>query len=181
MIGSQEANAEGKTTEGALVKHKDGSITYSRVFSRDIISTNRIVDTEEDLKLFVGKINDYLNLGLTRNAIDNLATIDVTNFERLITQVFNLCESLQLSMATKGNGGKLQYRTQETYSSIFNTNNNQAAVECLETLLKITAEANDYCNMMVRDNNSKSNYAKDAKTSEFGRLLNKFRSFRRQF
>ena len=181
MIGSQEANAEGKTTEGALVKHKDGSITYSRVFSRDIISTSRIVDTEEDLKLFVGKINDYLNLGLTRNAIDNLATIDVTNFERLITQVFNLCESLQLSMATKGNGGKLQYRTQETYSSIFNTNNNQAAVECLETLLKITAEANDYCNMMVRDNNSKSNYAKDAKTSEFGRLLNKFRSFRRQF
>ena len=181
MIGSQEANAEGKTTEGALVKHKDGSITYSRVFSRDLISTNRIVDTEEDLKLFVGKINDYLNLGLTRNAIDNLATIDVTNFERLITQVFNLCESLQLSMATKGNGGKLQYRTQETYSSIFNTNNNQAAVECLETLLKITAEANDYCNMMVRDNNSKSNYAKDAKTSEFGRLLNKFRSFRRQF
>ena len=181
MIGSQEANAEGKTTEGALVKHKDGSITYSRVFSRDFISTNRIVDTEEDLKLFVGKINDYLNLGLTRNAIDNLATIDVTNFERLITQVFNLCESLQLSMATKGNGGKLQYRTQETYSSIFNTNNNQAAVECLETLLKITAEANDYCNMMVRDNNSKSNYAKDAKTSEFGRLLNKFRSFRRQF
>lgn len=181
MIGSQEANAEGKTTEGALVKHKDGSITYSRVFSRDIISTNRIVDTEEDLKLFVGKINDYLNLGLTRNAIDNLATIDITNFERLITQVFNLCESLQLSMATKGNGGKLQYRTQETYSSIFNTNNNQAAVECLETLLKITAEANDYCNMMVRDNNSKSNYAKDAKTSEFGRLLNKFRSFRRQF
>ena len=181
MIGSQEANAEGKTTEGALVKHKDGSITYSRVFSRDFISTSRIVDTEEDLKLFVGKINDYLNLGLTRNAIDNLATIDVTNFERLITQVFNLCESLQLSMATKGNGGKLQYRTQETYSSIFNTNNNQAAVECLETLLKITAEANDYCNMMVRDNNSKSNYAKDAKTSEFGRLLNKFRSFRRQF
>lgn len=181
MIGSQEANAEGKTTEGALVKHKDGSITYSRVFSRDFISTNRIVDTEEDLKLFVGKINDYLNLGLTRNAIDNLATIDVTNFERLITQVFNLCESLQLSMATKGNGGKLQYRTQETYSSIFNTNNNQAAVECLETLLKITAEANDYCNMMVRDNNSKSNYAKDAKTSEFGRLLNTFRSFRRQF
>ena len=181
MIGSQEANAEGKTTEGALVKHKDGSITYSRVFSRDFISTNRIVDTEEDLKLFVGKINDYLNLGLTRNAIDNLATIDVTNFERLITQVFNLCESLQLSMATKGNGGKLQYRAQETYSSIFNTNNNQAAVECLETLLKITAEANDYCNMMVRDNNSKSNYAKDAKTSEFGRLLNKFRSFRRQF
>lgn len=181
MIGSQEANAEGKTTEGALVKHKDGSITYSRVFSRDLISTNRIVDTEEDLKLFVGKINDYLNLGLTRNAIDNLATIDVTNFERLITQVFNLCESLQLSMATKGNGGKLQYRTQETYSSIFNTNNNQAAVECLETLLKITAEANDYCNMMVRDNNSKSNYAKDAKTSEFGRLLNTFRSFRRQF
>lgn len=181
MIGSQEANAEGKTTEGALVKHKDGSITYSRVFSRDLISTNRIIDTEEDLKLFVGKINDYLNLGLTRNAIDNLATIDVTNFERLITQVFNLCESLQLSMATKGNGGKLQYRTQETYSSIFNTNNNQAAVECLETLLKITAEANDYCNMMVRDNNSKSNYAKDAKTSEFGRLLNKFRSFRRQF
>lgn len=181
MIGSQEANAEGKTTEGALVKHKDGSITYSRVFSRDIISTSRIVDTEEDLKLFVGKINDYLNLGLTRNAIDNLATIDVTNFERLITQVFNLCESLQLSMATKSNGGKLQYRTQETYSSIFNTNNNQAAVECLETLLKITAEANDYCNMMVRDNNSKSNYAKDAKTSEFGRLLNKFRSFRRQF
>ena len=181
MIGSQEVNAEGKTTEGALVKHKDGSITYSRVFSRDLISTNRIVDTEEDLKLFVGKINDYLNLGLTRNAIDNLATIDVTNFERLITQVFNLCESLQLSMATKGNGGKLQYRTQETYSSIFNTNNNQAAVECLETLLKITAEANDYCNMMVRDNNSKSNYAKDAKTSEFGRLLNKFRSFRRQF
>ena len=181
MIGSQEADAEGKTTEGALVKHKDGSITYSRVFSRDFISTSRIVDTEEDLKLFVGKINDYLNLGLTRNAIDNLATIDVTNFERLITQVFNLCESLQLSMATKGNGGKLQYRTQETYSSIFNTNNNQAAVECLETLLKITAEANDYCNMMVRDNNSKSNYAKDAKTSEFGRLLNKFRSFRRQF
>lgn len=181
MIGSQEANAEGKTTEGALVKHKDGSITYSRVFSRDFISTSRIVDTEEDLKLFIGKINDYLNLGLTRNAIDNLATIDVTNFERLITQVFNLCESLQLSMATKGNGGKLQYRTQETYSSIFNTNNNQAAVECLETLLKITAEANDYCNMMVRDNNSKSNYAKDAKTSEFGRLLNKFRSFRRQF
>ena len=181
MIGSQEANAEGKTTEGALVKHKDGSITYSRVFSRDFISTSRIVDTEEDLKLFVGKINDYLNLGLTRNAIDNLATIDVTNFERLITQVFNLCESLQLSMATKGNGGKLQYRTQETYSSIFNTNNNQAAVECLETLLKITAEANDYCNMMVRDNNSKSNYAKDAKTSEFGRLLNTFRSFRRQF
>lgn len=181
IIGSQEANAEGKTTEGALVKHKDGSITYSRVFSRDFISTSRIVDTEEDLKLFVGKINDYLNLGLTRNAIDNLATIDVTNFERLITQVFNLCESLQLSMATKGNGGKLQYRTQETYSSIFNTNNNQAAVECLETLLKITAEANDYCNMMVRDNNSKSNYAKDAKTSEFGRLLNKFRSFRRQF
>lgn len=181
MIGSQEANAEGKTTEGALVKHKDGSITYSRVFSRDFISTNRIVDTEEDLKLFVGKINDYLNLGLTRNAIDNLATIDVTNFERLITQVFNLCESLQLSMATKGNGGKLQYRIQETYSSIFNTNNNQAAVECLETLLKITAEANDYCNMMVRDNNSKSNYAKDAKTSEFGRLLNTFRSFRRQF
>lgn len=181
MIGSQEANAEGKTAEGALVKHKDGSITYSRVFSRDFISTSRIVDTEEDLKLFVGKINDYLNLGLTRNAIDNLATIDVTNFERLITQVFNLCESLQLSMATKGNGGKLQYRTQETYSSIFNTNNNQAAVECLETLLKITAEANDYCNMMVRDNNSKSNYAKDAKTSEFGRLLNKFRSFRRQF
>lgn len=181
MIGSQEANAEGKTTEGALVKNKDGSITYSRVFSRDLISTNRIVDTEEDLKLFVGKINDYLNLGLTRNAIDNLATIDVTNFERLITQVFNLCESLQLSMATKGNGGKLQYRTQETYSSIFNTNNNQAAVECLETLLKITVEANDYCNMMVRDNNSKSNYAKDAKTSEFGRLLNKFRSFRRQF
>ena len=181
MIGSQEANAEGKTTEGALVKHKDGSITYSRVFSRDFISTSRIVDTEEDLKLFVGKINDYLNLGLTRNAIDNLATIDVTNFERLITQIFNLCESLQLSMATKGNGGKLQYRTQETYSSIFNTNNNQAAVECLETLLKITAEANDYCNMMVRDNNSKSNYAKDAKTSEFGRLLNKFRSFRRQF
>lgn len=181
MIGSQEANAEGKTTEGALVKHKDGSITYSQVFSRDFISTNRIVDTEEDLKLFVGKINDYLNLGLTRNAIDNLATIDVTNFERLITQVFNLCESLQLSMATKGNGGKLQYRTQETYSSIFNTNNNQAAVECLETLLKITAEANDYCNMMVRDNNSKSNYTKDAKTSEFGRLLNKFRSFRRQF
>ena len=181
MIGSQEANAEGKTTEGALVKHKDGSITYSQVFSRDFISTNRIVDTEEDLKLFVGKINDYLNLGLTRNAIDNLATIDVTNFERLITQVFNLCESLQLSMATKGNGGKLQYRTQETYSSIFNTNNNQAAVECLETLLKITAEANDYCNMMVRDNNSKSNYAKDAKTSEFGRLLNTFRSFRRQF
>ena len=181
MIGSQEANAEGKTTEGALVKHKDGSITYSRVFSRDFISTNRIVDTEEDLKLFVGKINDYLNLGLTRNAIDNLATIDVTNFERLITQVFNLCESLQLSMATKGNGGKLQYRTQETYSSIFNTNNNQAAVECLETLLKITAEANDYCNMMVRDNNSKSNYAKDAKTSEFGRLLDTFRSFRRQF
>lgn len=181
MIGSQEANAEGKTTEGALVKHKDGSITYSRVFSRDLISTNRIVDTEEDLKLFVGKINDYLNLGLTRNAIDNLATIDVTNFERLITQVFNLCESLQLSMATKSNGGKLQYRTQETYSSIFNTNNNQAAVECLETLLKITAEANDYCNMMVRDNNSKSNYAKDAKTSEFGRLLNTFRSFRRQF
>ena len=181
MIGSQEADAEGKTAEGALVKHKDGSITYSRVFSRDFISTNRIVDTEEDLKLFVGKINDYLNLGLTRNAIDNLATIDVTNFERLITQVFNLCESLQLSMATKGNGGKLQYRTQETYSSIFNTNNNQAAVECLETLLKITAEANDYCNMMVRDNNSKSNYAKDAKTSEFGRLLNTFRSFRRQF
>lgn len=181
IIGSQEANAEGKTTEGALVKHKDGSITYSQVFSRDFISTNRIVDTEEDLKLFVGKINDYLNLGLTRNAIDNLATIDVTNFERLITQVFNLCESLQLSMATKGNGGKLQYRTQETYSSIFNTNNNQAAVECLETLLKITAEANDYCNMMVRDNNSKSNYAKDAKTSEFGRLLNTFRSFRRQF
>ena len=181
MIGSQEANAEGKTAEGALVKHKDGSITYSRVFSRDFISTSRIVDTEEDLKLFVGKINDYLNLGLTRNAIDNLATIDVTNFERLITQVFNLCESLQLSMATKGNGGKLQYRTQETYSSIFNTNNNQAAVECLETLLKITAEANDYCNMMVRDNNSKSNYAKDAKTSEFGRLLNTFRSFRRQF
>ena len=181
MIGSQEADAEGKTTEGALVKHKDGSITYSRVFSRDFISTSRIVDTEEDLKLFVGKINDYLNLGLTRNAIDNLATIDVTNFERLITQVFNLCESLQLSMATKGNGGKLQYRTQETYSSIFNTNNNQAAVECLETLLKITAEANDYCNMMVRDNNSKSNYAKDAKTSEFGRLLNTFRSFRRQF
>lgn len=181
MIGSQEANAEGKTTEGALVKHKDGSITYSRVFSRDFISTSRIVDTEEDLKLFVGKINDYLNLGLTRNAIDNLATIDVTNFERLITQVFNLCESLQLSMATKGNGGKLQYRTQETYSNIFNTNNNQAAVECLETLLKITAEANDYCNMMVRDNNSKSNYAKDAKTSEFGRLLNTFRSFRRQF
>ena len=181
MIGSQEANAEGKTTEGALVKHKDGSITYSQVFSRDFISTSRIVDTEEDLKLFVGKINDYLNLGLTRNAIDNLATIDVTNFERLITQVFNLCESLQLSMATKGNGGKLQYRTQETYSSIFNTNNNQAAVECLETLLKITAEANDYCNMMVRDNNSKSNYAKDAKTSEFGRLLNTFRSFRRQF
>ena len=181
MIGSQEANAEGKTTDGALVKHKDGSITYSRVFSRDFISTSRIVDTEEDLKLFVGKINDYLNLGLTRNAIDNLATIDVTNFERLITQVFNLCESLQLSMATKGNGGKLQYRTQETYSSIFNTNNNQAAVECLETLLKITAEANDYCNMMVRDNNSKSNYAKDAKTSEFGRLLNTFRSFRRQF
>ena len=181
MIGSQEADAEGKTTEGALVKHKDGSITYSRVFSRDFISTSRIVDTEEDLKLFVGKINDYLNLGLTRNAIDNLATIDVTNFERLITQVFNLCESLQLSMTTKGNGGKLQYRTQETYSSIFNTNNNQAAVECLETLLKITAEANDYCNMMVRDNNSKSNYAKDAKTSEFGRLLNTFRSFRRQF
>lgn len=181
MIGSQEANAEGKTAEGALVKHKDGSIIYSRVFSRDFISTSRIVDTEEDLKLFVSKINDYLNLGLTRNAIDNLATIDVTNFERLITQVFNLCESLQLSMATKGNGGKLQYRTQETYSSIFNTNNNQAAVECLETLLKITAEANDYCNMMVRDNNSKSNYAKDAKTSEFGRLLNKFRSFRRQF
>ena len=181
MIGSQEADAEGKTAEGALVKHKDGSITYSRVFSRDFISTSRIVDTEEDLKLFVGKINDYLNLGLTRNAIDNLATIDVTNFERLITQVFNLCESLQLSMATKGNGGKLQYRTQETYSSIFNTNNNQAAVECLETLLKITAEANDYCNMMVRDNNSKSNYAKDAKTSEFGRLLNTFRSFRRQF
>ena len=181
MIGSQEADAEGKTTEGALVKHKDGSITYSRVFSRDFISTSRIVDTEEDLKLFVSKINDYLNLGLTRNAIDNLATIDVTNFERLITQVFNLCESLQLSMTTKGNGGKLQYRTQETYSSIFNTNNNQAAVECLETLLKITAEANDYCNMMVRDNNSKSNYAKDAKTSEFGRLLNTFRSFRRQF
>lgn len=166
MLGSDNV-------KGCLMRKNDsfGTIVYTGAYGENTSAGDNSLDSE--LKSVLRTINDSLSLGLTTDAINSLATIDVTNLGRLLTQVHSLCT--MLSTTLKNNPGSTLY-----YNTIFGNSKNKTIQDTFNTMLKIVSEANDYCNMMVRDNKSKSNYAKDAKTSDFGRHINKFRSFRRR-
>ena len=164
------------TPKAALYRDPNtGNILYAGggELSKDKLTSTTKRDTVIEL---IRYLNDSLSLNMTKKTIENLVSTNITDYQRLLHQVYNFCELSSVELSKYENTKELKYDQFFLKGNKENTTT-EAIRDCYETMLNIAAQANDTNAMMVRENKSKSNYAKDAKTSDFGRQINQFRSF----
>lgn len=164
------------TPEAALYRDPNtGNILYAGggELSKDKLTSTTKRDVVIEL---IRYLNDSLSLNMTKKTIENLVSTNITDYQRLLHQVYNFCKLSSEELSKYENTKELKYDQFFLKGNKENTTT-EAIRDCYETMLNIAAQANDTNAMMVRENKSKSNYAKDAKTSDFGRQINQFRSF----
>ena len=175
-VPNRDKNDNLVTPEAALYRDPNtGNILYA---GGGELSNDKLTSiTKRDVVIeLIRYLNDSLSLNMTKKTIENLVSTNITDYQRLLHQVYNFCELSSVELSKYEGTKELKYDQFFLKGNKENTTT-EAIRDCYETMLNIAAQANDTNAMMVRENKSKSNYAKDAKTSDFGRQINQFRSF----